>query len=1038
MLGCARSRRGVDTSRTADVAIWKRSGTRRALVASAPSRAVIYLRPTAITPSTCVDETTITLFLDRQLPAGRATGIETHIDRCATCRRLLSELARDRAPISDDSTAPTGVFPRVGSAERSTPALGDRVDRYVLLRVIGSGGMGTVYAAYDPDLDREIAVKLLRRTGTPDSQARLVREAQAMARVSSPNVVAVHDVGTFRDQVYIAMELVAGGTLKAWLHERPRGWREIVRVLEAAGRGLAAAHARGLIHRDFKPDNVLIDGDRVRVADLGLAAPLADVAGPSAPVLTEMPSAIDRLITVTGAIVGTPAYMAPEQLSGDPVDGRADQFSFCVTLYEALLGARPFAGETITELVSAIHASRVRVPQRSVPTWLRAILARGLSVDRDARFASMDVLLAQLERGRRRRQRVALAAAALVAIGGTAASMYAVTPGSDPCAGADTPPAIHYDGAAIRAAFARLGPDGGATADRVVERLAAWRTEAAALRGAACHAARVEGTESAELLDLRMACVARSAQQVEALARVLAVPTPKLVEGAVEATARATELTTCSSPRALLEPLREPAEPASRALAAGLRAQLASAKATAATGRYPETIARASEIARAAAATGHHAIEAEAWQVAGTINDDAGSFLQAREALQRALVASEAAGDDRRRGSIYLALAVAENKLDRRADARRWVAQARALSDHLALESLQDDVAFHEGLAAVWEDDYATAIVRLRAATADHERRAGDDLGTMKRLLATGIALFQHDDMAEADRVLRRSLALGERLLGDHHPALINPLTMLASIAIVLGRPSDALVDLRRAFVIAEASGGAQLARVAAVLGAALGQAGKFEEAVGYLDRGLVAYKPAVGDDSGQYATMLGLRGKFLTDLGRHEAALADHVRAVEILRARLGPDNVDLATALEGEGRTLQALERYDESIRDFTEALRIRGRASAGSDRSLMFFGEQGIGLSLMSSHRQAQAIPHFEHAIALRSDGGEYDPGDLADAQVDLARALLELDRDRGRAIALLRAARKTFQAIEGGAERASAIATTLDELGVKEPR
>jgi serine/threonine protein kinase len=249
-------------------------------------------------------------------------------------------------------------------------------------------------------LDREVAVKLLRRQAmTTESRARLLREAQALARVTSPHVVAVHDVGVATDQVYVAMELVAGGTLRRWLQDRPRSWREILRVLEAAGRGLAAVHRRGLVHRDFKPDNVLVDGDRVQVADFGLAAathriePAADLPDAECTPLREH-------LTCTGALVGTPAYMAPELFFRAPADARSDQFAFCVTCYEALCGVRPFAGVTFEELVRAERAGELRPPQRRVPAWLRAIVERGLASHPERRHESMDALLEQIERRR--------------------------------------------------------------------------------------------------------------------------------------------------------------------------------------------------------------------------------------------------------------------------------------------------------------------------------------------------------------------------------------------------------------------------------------------------------------------------------------------------------------------------------------------------------------------------------------------------------------------------------------------------------------
>ncbi|HEY6475651.1 MAG TPA: serine/threonine-protein kinase, partial [Polyangia bacterium] len=302
---------------------------------------------------------------------------------------------------------------------------GAAIGRYVVLGLLGRGGMGEVYAAYDPELDRKIAVKLLRARGgmgvaaTADGKTRLLREAQAIARLSHPNVVVVYDVGTFRDSVFIAMEFVEGNTLGYWLQAVDRSWREVLDVYVSAGRGLVAAHTAGLVHRDFKPENVMITKTgQVRVMDFGLAreqlaadapspagqlaidagaraAALADTfgagvdpdataklggaAGASGEAVASASGGYLRLkLTQTGAMLGTPAYMAPEQFAGTGGDARSDQFSFCVALYEGVYGRRPFAGDNALALMSNVVAGTVTdpPPEARVPSWIRRILLR--------------------------------------------------------------------------------------------------------------------------------------------------------------------------------------------------------------------------------------------------------------------------------------------------------------------------------------------------------------------------------------------------------------------------------------------------------------------------------------------------------------------------------------------------------------------------------------------------------------------------------------------------------------------------------------
>ncbi|HEY5317140.1 MAG TPA: serine/threonine-protein kinase, partial [Solirubrobacteraceae bacterium] len=306
-----------------------------------------------------------------------------------------------------------------------------------MLSLVGRGGMGDVYAAYDPELDRKVAVKLLRvkpgnGVSLTEGRQRTLREAQAIARLSHPNVVVVFDVGTFEDKVFIAMEFVEGNTLAYWSEAQPRSWQEILKVFVAAGRGLEAAHEKGLVHRDFKPDNVMIGRDgKVRVMDFGLArqvsekvpsdgvprripVELPEEAGQvevgSSPTIVinagiERPDTdamhtsgsglFDARLTRTGAMMGTPAYMAPEQFFNAPTDARTDQFSFCIALYEALYGQRPFEGNNLSTLTGNVVRGSVREPPAGtkVPPWVRRIVLRGLRPVIGDRYPSMGDLL---------------------------------------------------------------------------------------------------------------------------------------------------------------------------------------------------------------------------------------------------------------------------------------------------------------------------------------------------------------------------------------------------------------------------------------------------------------------------------------------------------------------------------------------------------------------------------------------------------------------------------------------------------------------
>ena len=388
----------------------------------------------------CLDDNLAVDFASGSLSGAQAATVERHLASCRDCRTLVATLAPEPGERDSElATAPRKHGHGTGPRHPTEPvvALGDTIGRYVVLRRLGAGGMGVVFAAYDPQLDRKIALKLLRTgigLGEREANARLVREAQAIARLNHPNVVAVYDVGTAgSDELYLAMEFVEGDTLTHWLARWERPWPEIVAMFVEAGRGLAAAHAVGLLHRDFKPDNVLVGADgRVRVSDFGLArsAVTDDEQGPS-PVAAL--SELRTPLTGTGAIMGTPRYMAPEQLRGESVTAAADQFSFCVALYEALYGQHPLPGETAAEMEKG---ARMAPPPGSsvVSPAIATVLARGLDPQPHRRFPSMQALLEQLvppaPRPRPRRLAVVSASLALVAAGAAAAMV--LQPSKDP------------------------------------------------------------------------------------------------------------------------------------------------------------------------------------------------------------------------------------------------------------------------------------------------------------------------------------------------------------------------------------------------------------------------------------------------------------------------------------------------------------------------------------------------------------------------------------------------------------------------------
>ena len=435
----------------------------------------------------------------------------------------ISEAISD---LVNEDTATQLRDPRPNAADKSVitisgVARGDRLEHYVVLGKLGEGGMGVVLEGYDARLDRKVAIKVLQPkilalTDARRAQARLLREAKAVAKLSHPNVIKVHSVGTVGDQVFVAMEFMKGGTAGQWLRKEKRSRKEILDLFMQVGRGLAAAHEGGLVHRDFKPENILIGKhNHAVVTDFGLVStageivvdePFATPSGANVGLTQIMLTS-----TKTGAIRGTPAYMAPEQFRGARLDARADQFAFAVSLYEALYGERPFAGTQFRDLARSVCTGDVRpAPRQSdVPNWIRLVLLRALSVDPNDRFESMGELLTALAHDpNRRKGRVFGSVLALAAIGTVAAFIGFGKPEAPTpvgvCTGDEEVREVWGPAhrAKTQAAFAK--PD---DFKRFASVLDAYAAEWATMRTSSCEATRVHKTQPQILYELRLGCL---------------------------------------------------------------------------------------------------------------------------------------------------------------------------------------------------------------------------------------------------------------------------------------------------------------------------------------------------------------------------------------------------------------------------------------------------------------------------------------------------------------------------------------------------
>ncbi|MGQ0505834.1 MAG: serine/threonine-protein kinase, partial [Myxococcaceae bacterium] len=487
----------------------------------------------------CPPETAILDFAQGALSRAEAEALHGHLDSCETCQRLVGEAARTSQARPRQAAPPP--LPR-----------GSTVDRYLILEELGVGGMGVVYAAFDPQLDRKIALKLLRAdlSANAERRIRLLGEAQALARVSNPHVVTVYEAKAIGDQVFVTMELIEGRTLGQWLRAEQRPWREVLDVFLKAGEGLRAAHEGGVVHRDFKPDNVLLGQEgRVFVTDFGLARRFdANVA---------VDAGLVEGLTRSGEALGTPAYMAPEQWAGEETTAASDQFSFCVALHEGLYGERPFAGSRTTQLREAVARGELKPVRKDshVPAWLRRVLLQGLAVSPSKRHPSMGALLQALRHDPLKVWRKPIAvftAASLIAIGIVIGATRSTQP---PCQGAEQRLAGIWDAErkqqvtnALRSSSSTAAEGAARGVERALNAYAAqWVTQ----HQDACEATRVRGDQSEAMLDLRMNCLAHRARDLQALTELFVRRRGEEVELAVQAAYSLPPLKECAETETL-------------------------------------------------------------------------------------------------------------------------------------------------------------------------------------------------------------------------------------------------------------------------------------------------------------------------------------------------------------------------------------------------------------------------------------------------------------------------------------------------------
>jgi eukaryotic-like serine/threonine-protein kinase len=873
---------------------------------------------------------------------------------------------------------------------------GSLIGRYVVIGHLGAGGMGSVYAAYDGQLDRRVAVKVLRPNarGT-GGHVRLLREAQAMARLTHPNVVTVYDVGTYGDDVFIAMEHIDGKTLKAWMAE-PHPWREVLTILKAAGRGLAAAHAAGIIHRDFKPDNVLLGNDgRVLVADFGIARAHGEAAPtsgrPSAPP-SSGPSALDAALTETGEMLGTPGYIAPEQAFDSRDDARSDQFGFAVTLYRVLYGQSPFLFSSVSTYLTALDSPPRPPPANTrVPAWVHAVITRGLRRDPADRFASMAEMLEALDRDPTRRRRGwALAAAPLVlAVTGVFGWDHHRRAVREECAAGDrlivetwNPRVRDAVGAAIRASSVPLADD---VATRTQGVLDDWATGWASAYRDASEATRIRGVESVATMKTRLACLEREREDMGALADRLAQADAAVARHAINAAIQLPRAQMCWEPNAThVAALPEAPGPRARVLA--LQKQIADASALAAIEEIDQALQVTNRALEEARAIPHRESEAELLMVRATCESEQGNFEATVATREEAFAAALAAGDDSLAvlAAAHLPFELA-NDLARYKEAERWLAIGRGLLEREGQDDRAEGELLESEVVVLMVEGYSERTIPLheRAIAVLGKVYGPNDLRVASALTNYASDLDSVGRKEEALAAVLRSIRIQESIYGPRNPGLHVDYNNLGYDYVLLGRYEEARQALEHSLALLEPLG--EKNGNAIVVWATIAQldnrSGRPESALVDVDRAM-AIVDVTGDDGTRYLPCLFVeRGMALLARGNAAGARDACAQSLKLEETRdlIDPDKMYYDDALTCLGEADLALGKADEAIaplersvtlkkRDFASELPLaefalaRALRAAGRDPKRA----RSLGESAVEGFRQAPGVDAKRHAV------------------------------------------------------------------------
>lgn len=885
-------------------------------------------------------------------------------------------------------------------------------DTFRVERKLGEGGMGVVYLVHDVELERPVALKLQRKE-SEQSTLRMAREARAMARLSHPNVVPIHEVGQHGGQLFIAMEYIPGGTVRQWL-ETPRSWGEIVGLFIQAGRGLAGAHAIELVHRDFKPDNVLVGEDgRARVADFGLARAIvpkldrdsvertaawseasggtrsATASGSQPPFepasSSERMSLLSNKITQTGAAVGTVAYMAPEQWGGAELDARADQFSFCVALFEALYGVRPFAGRNAGALLYNIQRGRFQdpLPGRRVPRRILKILRRGLASDPESRFPSMLVLLRRLERRPISRPRIAFSIGALGVATVVGATMN-TEDAEDPCEAGVAEmrrlwtPAVEGE---LQQAAAATGKVHAVDAlERAVRALSSYADKWTDAYADACASTHVRKEQTESTFELVAACLAERRRAFESTVGELQTGELDKLESSVRAATSLPGIDPCTNTAALgqLDPL--PSDSEVRQSLLNVRAEIQALREQASDMDYEDAIARAEELLERAQEIGYRPTTGRARLAIVAVQERASRFTtddQVREAFNDGL-----ASGDYHLAADAAALSVEFHAPKDAAEAHRWGSTGATLLDEIGASKLAYlRLLRAEGVAYGMAMDFEHAEPLFREIIDDLLAEDPEDPRLAGAYSDLAVMLTHKGEHEAAATFLEEAHARAIQAKGPRHPDVALTLANVARIRLGMGERRVAIPMFEEARAVLSAAYGEEdptVARLDNDLADLYAGSGEVNRAIALLEHAIKVMRTTDGDRLPSRFDAEILYSQLLAETGRGSEAAASLEVTIESIREYALPVQLSLALTEaasqayhRGEHRT--AVEMGREAIEAWGEAESLRGLTTTWLHIGNAHFAleeldeaEAAFRSSLESAAGRKTALPYAAEAV------------------------------------------------------------------------